>query len=182
MGFKKEAIINFRTPFNYDKPDNKQFVLQGKLKSIPEIQQLSLAGTPPITSGINISTMKFNKDGKVIETSIEIKQADTAYFNLYNIKMLAGRQLQQSDTIKEYVVNDTYAKFLGYNNPADILGQSMEHGTRKIPIVGVLADINTKSLHHAIQPLAFTSQGNVHSVFHISLGKKDPLLMHGKPR
>jgi len=171
MGFKKDAIINFRIPL-YDKPDNKQFVLQGKLKAIPEIERLSLAGSPPASSGISISTLKFNKDGKEIETSVETKNADTAYFSLYNIKLLAGRPLQQSDTTKEYVINNAYAKFLGYNNPADIIGQSIVGGSRNVPIVGVIDDIHTKSLHQAIKPLAFTSRANSHSTFHIALGSR----------
>ncbi|HKB43414.1 MAG TPA: ABC transporter permease, partial [Chitinophagaceae bacterium] len=69
MGFKKEAIINFNVPYNYQHPDNKQFVLQDKLKSIPGIERLSLAGVPPAYNGINISTMKtINKAGKEVET------------------------------------------------------------------------------------------------------------------
>jgi len=169
MGFKKEAIINFSTPYNYQHPDNKQFVLQAKLKSIPGIQKLSLAGSPPANEGINVSTMKFNKNGKVIESSVEEKRADTGYFELYKMKLIAGRNLQQSDTLKEYVINETYSKMLGYNNPADVIGQLLDKGDRKIPIVGVLADIHTKSLHNPIQPLAFSSEAKNHSTFHIAL-------------
>lgn len=169
MGFKKEAIINFIAPLNYENPDGKQFVLQQKLKSIPGIQQLSLAGPPPATSGTSITTMKFVKDGKEIETSVESKEADTAYFGLYKMKLIAGRNLQQSDTTIEYVVNEAYARFLGFKDPAEIVGQLIERGNAKIPIVGVLADISTKSTHTAIQPLAFRSYALYHSYFHIAL-------------
>jgi putative ABC transport system permease protein len=169
MGFKKDAIIFFHTPFNFQHPDNKQFVLQEKLRSIPGIQKLSLAGFPPANEGVNISTMKFNKNGKETETSVEVKEADTAYFDLYKMKLVAGRNLQQSDTLREYVINENYAKLLGYNNPADIVGQTLGRSDRKIPIVGVLADIHTKSLHTTIQPLAFFSQAKRHSTFHIAL-------------
>jgi ABC-type antimicrobial peptide transport system permease subunit len=173
MGFKKDAIINVRTPFNFQHPDNKQFVLQEKLKSIPGIEKLSLAGSAPANNGINISTMKvINKKGKEIEASVEVKQADTNYFDLYKIKLLAGRNLQQSDTTLEYVINETYVKLLGFNNPADILNRLMIHGNKKIPIVGVLADIHTKSLHTPIQPLAFSSEARLHSTFHIALPAK----------
>ena len=170
LGFKKEAIINFNTPFNFMNPDNKQFILQEKLKRIPEIQQLSLAGSPPASQNLSISTMKFKKDGKEIETSVEVKQADTSYFDLYKMKLLAGRNLQQSDTVREYVINEAYARFLGYKNPADIIGKQTDRGNGTgIPIVGVIANINTKSLHQAIQPLVFTSQSRFHTTFHIAL-------------
>ena len=170
MGFKKDAIITFKTPYDYQHPDNKQFVLQQKLRSIPGIQMMSLAGPPPAYQGYNISTMKMiGKNGKEIESSVEVKQADTNYFGLYKMKLLAGRNVQQSDTTKEYVINETYARILGYNDPSAIIGQMLNRGDRKIPIVGVLADIHTKSLHSPIQPLAFASEAKEHYIFHIAL-------------
>jgi len=173
MGFKKDAIINFNVPYNRQHPDKKQFVLQEKLKSIPGIQKLSLAGPPPATDGIEISTMKVvNKAGKEIETSVEVKQADTNYFDLYKMKFLAGRNLRQSDTLNEYVINETYARFLGYKDPADIIGHFIDRSDKKVPIVGVLADIHTKSLHSSIQPLAFSNENESHPTFHIALMPK----------
>ena len=173
MGFKKDAIITFRTPYNYQHPDNKQFVLQQKLRSIAGIQKLSLAGPPPANQGYNISTMKMiGKNGKEIESSVEVKQADTNYFDLYKMKLIAGRNLQQSDTTKEYVINQTYARVLGYHDPAGIIGQTLDRGDRKIPIVGVLADIHSKSLRSPIQPLAFSSEAQEHYTFHIALPPK----------
>ena len=173
MGFKKDAIITFRAPYNYQHPDNKQFVLQQKLRSIPGIQKMSLAGPPPANEGYNISTMKMiGKNGKEIESSVEVKQADTNYFDLYKMKLLAGRRLQQSDTIKEYLINETYCSILGYKDPADIIGQTLAHGDSKIPIVGVFADIHTKSLHSPIQPVAFSSEAKEHYTFHVALPPK----------
>jgi putative ABC transport system permease protein len=130
---------------------------------------MSLAGSPPATAGTSSTTMKFNKDGKEIETTVEIKQADTAYFGLYHMKLLAGRNLHQSDTVREYVVNEHYARFLGFSNPADIVGKFIERNKAQIPVVGVLADFNTKSVHTAITPLVYTSQQKVHRNFHIAL-------------
>lgn len=173
MGFRKDAIIYFNTPYNYHHPDNKQFVLQDKLKSITGIQKMSLGGLPPAHNGVNISTVKaINKTGKEIEASVEMKLADTNYFDLYNLKLLAGRGLQQSDTLKEYVINENYARLLGYQNPADIIGHTLDRGRAKVPIVGVVADIHTKSLHTAIQPLAFSSEAKYHYTFHIALPSK----------
>lgn len=169
MGFRKEAIINFRAPFDYYNPDGKQFVLQEKLRSIPGIEQMSLAGAPPATGGTSSTTMKFVKDGKEIETTVETKQADTNYFRLYQMKFLAGRGLQQSDTTREYVVNEHYARFLGFQNPADIVGKTIKRDKAQIPVVGVLADIHTKSVRQAITPLVYYSEQPRHSNFHIAL-------------
>ncbi|MGH2565629.1 MAG: ABC transporter permease, partial [Ginsengibacter sp.] len=169
LGFRKDAIINFNTPYNYQHPDDKQFILQQKLRAIPGIEKLSLAGPPPASPNFNISTMKFNKDGKEIETSVQVKTADTNYFDLYKMKIIAGRNLQQSDTLREYLVNEAYVKFLGYKNPADIVGKTVDQGKNKIPIVGVLADFNTSSLHSKIMPLIYICQARSHHTFSVLL-------------
>jgi hypothetical protein len=130
---------------------------------------MSLAGQPPAATGTNIQTMKFVKDGKETETSVEVKQADTNYIHLYKIKILAGRNLEQSDTTREYLVNEAFTKFLGYKNPADILGKTVGYSNYKFPIVGVLADVHTKSLREAIRPVAFKCAAKSHTVFHIAL-------------
>ncbi|MFT3911712.1 MAG: ABC transporter permease [Ferruginibacter sp.] len=173
LGFKKEAIINFNTPYDYQHPDNKQFVLQQKLKEVPGIERLSLAGAPPADKNYNISTIKFNNGKKDIETSVEVKDADTAYFGLYKMKLIAGRNVQQSDTTKEFVINETFCKQLGYKDPNAIIGQFLIKGDRKTPIVGVLADFYAKSLHADIPPLAYSSEALEHSTFHIALPPKD---------
>ncbi|MCB0602152.1 MAG: ABC transporter permease, partial [Saprospiraceae bacterium] len=169
MGFQRDAIISFRAPYNYMNPDNKQYVLNDRLRSIPGIEKMSLAGAPPASNSTNTTSMEFTEDGKDIETMVEVKNADTSYFNLYGIRLLAGRNLQPSDTLKEYVINEYYCHFLGYDNPQDIIGKTIKRNTRNIPIVGVVNDINTKSVARAIGPLAFASIGKNHSTFHVKL-------------
>jgi ABC-type antimicrobial peptide transport system permease subunit len=171
MGFKKEAIINFKTPYDFKKPGANQLVLLEKLKAIPGIQQISLAGSAPASNNISITTMQFiNKAGKQTETSAEIIMVDSAYIHLYKMKLLAGRNLEQSDTAREYLINETYARLLGYNDPADIIGKSFTRGDGGgFPVVGVLADIHTKSMHQSIQPLALKCQSKGHTTFHLAL-------------
>jgi putative ABC transport system permease protein len=174
LGFKKDAIINFRAPYNPFNPDTKQYVLLEKIKSIPGIQLVSLSGAPPASEGISISTFEFDNGNKKIETSAEVIMADSAYINLYKMKLLAGRNLQQSDTAKEYLINETYLKLLGYKNPADIIGKSFARGDGGgLPIVGVLADFHTKSTHTAIQPLILKCQAKGHTTFHVALNPKE---------
>jgi hypothetical protein len=174
MGFRKDAIITVNAPFNFQHPDNKQFVLQEKLKSIPGIEKISLAGAPPASSNTNMSTIKFNKDGKDIETTVEVKSADTNYINLYHLRLLAGRNLYQSDTAREYLVNEAYARFLGFQHPADIIGKFVRRGSKeKAPVVGLLADFHSKSTQELIRPLVLDCEAKYHSTFGILLGPKE---------
>ena len=105
MGFRKDAIINFSAPFTREEETkNTRFVLQSKLKSIPEIQGISLAGSPPASSSLSMQTMKFKKDGKELETTVEVKHADTNYLSLYNMKLVAGSDLFSGSHFFHYVL------------------------------------------------------------------------------
>jgi putative ABC transport system permease protein len=173
MGFRKDAIINFQTPYNFANPDRKQFILLEKLKSIPGIEQISLAGPPPASTNRTISTLSFHRDEKDIETSVEMKDADTSYIQLYQLKLLAGRNLRQSDTVSEFLVNLSCLKALGYSHPEDIVGKFTGKGTQKeIQIVGVIDDFHSKSTHELITPLVLTCEAQHHHFFHVALKTK----------
>src|SRR5258706_846195 len=116
-----------------------------------------------------MSTMKFNNGKKEIETTVEVKYADVDYFNLYKIKLLAGRFPVPSDSSREYVMNENYARFLGFKNPADAVGKFIDRSGKKIPVVGVLADFYSQSLHNPIKPLIYTADKESQTDFHILL-------------
>jgi ABC-type antimicrobial peptide transport system permease subunit len=84
------------------------------------------------------------------------------------MKLLAGRNLQQSDTSKEYVINETYAKLLGFPKPQDAVGKMIGNDA-VFTIVGVIADFNTKSTHNPIKPLLFTAANKKSYTLHLAL-------------
>ena len=104
--------------------------------------------------------------------TVEVKYADTAYFDLYQMRLLAGRNLQQSDTTKEYIINETYAKLLGFSKPQDAVDK-MIGSDAVYPIVGVIADFNTKSTHDPIKPLLYTAANKRSYTVHIALKQGD---------
>lgn len=178
LGFKKDGIITVQTPFNFADFNDKAAALKStqtrevllhNLQALPGINQACLAGAPPANSGTSMKTMKFNNGKKEIETTVEVKYADADYFNLYHMKLVAGRLLHRSDSLTEYVINESYAKFLGFNNPADAIGKLIEGGKGGIPIVGIVHDFYSQSLHTQIKPLAFYSLYPIESELHIAL-------------
>ncbi|MFT3935258.1 MAG: ABC transporter permease [Chitinophagaceae bacterium] len=168
MGFKKDAIIYFDVPFSYYNifhPDPKRFVLLKDLKAIPGVELVSLATTTPSSYGWNIESLVYNDGKKEIKTDVRTKGADTNYLQLYHIKLLAGRNIQESDTSREYVINETYMHVLGFQHPKDVLNKQI--GDR--PVVGVMADFNQQSLHEPVKPLLVEANDKFSSTFHIAL-------------
>jgi putative ABC transport system permease protein len=172
MGFKKDAIIYFAAPFNFNNlsiPDTKRFVLLNELKSIPGIEMISNGQAPPSSTSWSMSTLTYKDGKKEIQTDVSLKDGDTNYLKLYHIKLLAGRNVEQCDTTKEYVINETYMHILGFQQPSDVLNKNINGK----PIIGVMANFNQQSLHAPVKPLAFSSNCKYGYTFHIALKPQD---------
>jgi len=168
MGFKKDAVIMVSTPFiftNPGKPDNRRIVLLNEIKRMPGIQIASLGGNAPASDGWNSRSMKYKDGKKEIETDARQKYGDTNYLKLYHIPLLAGRNVQQSDTTNEYVINETFMHVLGVQKPVDMINKRIN----QLPVVGVMADFNQESLHAAVKPMTFSSEMGNSFELHIAL-------------
>jgi len=158
LGFKKDAIIVINSPWKA-RTIGHNLVLLNKLRAIPQIELVSMGNAAPF-SGSTTSTRVSYKDGKKeIQTEVEMKFGDENYLKLYQIKLLAGRTLQAGDTSTSFLINNTYAKVLGFRNPHDAIGKQVDNlnNQKKMTIVGVMADFYERPIHSAINPLAFLS-------------------------
>lgn len=171
LGYKKDAIVSFSTPFNFfsDKEDSRRFALLDKLKAIPAIENIALGRAAPAHPGASSTTMKVDNGNKETELTVETINADPGYFNIYKMKLVAGKLPAQSDTAKEYLINEAFAKAIGFTSPADAVGKMVNRGKYKLPIVGVLADFHTKSTHEPIKPLAYSSVRKQSYTIHLAL-------------
>jgi putative ABC transport system permease protein len=168
LGFKKDAIVCLNTSYN-DTVRSHPFMLMEKLKAIPEIALVSLANNPPSTNNLWTSTIKFRDGKKETEADVQIKLADTNYLRLFQIKLLAGTNLPCSDTTTSVVINESYAKTLGFKNPNQAIGKFIQWDKKNIPICGVVANFHQRSLHDPIKPLLFTTKTRQMRAINIAL-------------
>lgn len=155
MGFKKDAIVYFYTPWQ---DSIHKMALAEELRRWPEVQMLSQHESPPAQSGYSSNVMTFKKDGEELSHNVFRKFGDTSYIHLYGLQLLAGRNLLPSDTVKEMIINETYARQLGFQHPEEVIGQLLGYNDKEVPVVGVVSDFHTRSLHNAIEPVAIANQ------------------------
>ena len=167
LGFKKDAIVYFRT--NDRESAKKKPVLLNKLKAIPGIAMISISSNPPSSNGMWSSTMNFNDGKKEIRENVQVKFADSNYFRMYGLHLLAGTSASQSDTTNAVVINETYLHVLGYQDPQRIIGKQINWNNGNRTIVGVMADFHQRSLHESINPLVVANGTAKASVFNIAL-------------
>ena len=166
LGFKRDAVLYFRTN---DREDAiKKTVLLDKLRAMPGVALVSLSSNPPSSNGTWTSTMDFNDGKKEIKENVEVKLADSNYFRLYGLRLLAGTSAPQSDTTNAVAINETYLHFLGFQDPQKAIGRviSWNGDTR---IVGVVADFFPRSLRSPIKPLVVANGTRNATVFNIKL-------------
>ncbi|MCW3462192.1 ABC transporter permease [Chitinophaga nivalis] len=164
MGFRKDAILTINTPFQ-EKAGNKRNSLQEKIRAIPEVAMVSLGGRAPIMGGTMSSTLTMNNGRQEIEKNVEMRYGDSLYTRLYQLKIVAGTNLTNSDTVREWLLNEKAVRAFGYKQPEDILGAQISG----FPVVGVVSNFNTEKVDRDIPILAITSAASSHRVMHVLL-------------
>lgn len=179
MGFARDAIITAQIPWKtiMDTKLDKRDALRDEVKHIAGVAMVSL-GTQPASRGYssNIHDVKTRKG--IVSFNLFRKYVDTDYIPLYQLPLVAGRNLQPSDTIREYVINETAAREMGFARPADAVGAFLkENGgdaNRTVPVVGVVKDFHAQSFHEKIKPIALMTNRESLSMMNIKLsGRSD---------
>jgi putative ABC transport system permease protein len=158
LGFDKEAIVNI--PIPSDSANRlKLESFRNSLEQIPGIKKLTFGMASPSDNGNWNSDFRFDKSTKNSEFSASFKWADTNYFKTYNLQLVAGRVYFQTDTVREFVVNETLVKKLGIANPQDIIGKELNFWDGEIvaPVVGVVKDYHVNSLRDPISAVVMGS-------------------------
>ncbi len=174
LGFKRNAIIYFTVNYR-DTSIQRKLVLAENLKRLPEVSMVGLSTGPPTSTNSWSSTIKYKNGKKEVETDVEMKFADTQYLNQFQLKLKSGKNIPKSDTVTQFLINETYAKLLGFSDPKDVVGKYLEWSGKQILVSGVLSDFHQKSLHEKIKPLAIGNWGKIERVFSINLQSTNKL-------
>ena len=87
----------------------------------------------------------------------EIIYADHEFLNTFGMELVEGRYYSPefpSDGGDAWVINETAARAMGFEKGATV-GQVITIDNRTGTVVGVVRDFHSRSLHNAIEPLAF---------------------------
>jgi ABC-type antimicrobial peptide transport system permease subunit len=76
------------------------------------------------------------------------------------MKIVAGRNLLHTDSLKELVINETFSRQLGFKRPREAIGKMLTTPSnhKSYPIVGVVADFHEGSFHEVIQPVVIVNE------------------------
>ncbi len=167
LGFKKEAILYF--PTNYYQPRAKVNLLLQELHSVPGIAMLSLASDPPSTNSTWTTSMDYNDGKKTVHKDVQIKTVDSNYVKMFGLHLLAGANITQSDTTNSFIINEAFAHDLGFREPQQALGKTLNFNDHDQRIVAVVANFHQKSLHEPIKPIVLANGNMAATVINVAL-------------
>ncbi|MFC3196060.1 ABC transporter permease [Parapedobacter deserti] len=147
LGFDKEAIVNLSIPDAGNAAKMK--TLQHRLSAINGVKHVSLNFQPPASGSNNSTDIRYDNRPDTERWSINMKFADDRYLSTFNIPLVAGRNFFPSDTVKEFLVNETFVKNLHLASPEQVIGKriSVNGDENQGTIVGVVKDFHNYSLH-----------------------------------
>jgi len=98
-------------------------------------------------------------NGEKKQVSVNFENASPNYTRFFGIKVVAGEAFDKVNPKNQYLVNETFAKQIGYANP---VGKeiNLRGGFPPGVIKGVVKDFNYSSLHSKIEPLLISSVDN----------------------
>ncbi|HEY1166182.1 MAG TPA: ABC transporter permease, partial [Chitinophaga sp.] len=153
MGFTRDAIVN--VPFRNDSAGNAKIAyLRDQLQQIKGVRQLSFSNAAPSNEGNWWTGFKFDHQAEETKFPSITRWVDYNFLGTYDIKLIAGRNLTSTDSVAEFLVNETLVQKLGLK-PADVLNKEIDvwNGQIKGPIVGVVKDFAAGTLKEAVAPV-----------------------------
>jgi len=175
IGFDKNAIVNI--PFPGDSAGTSKLdYLRKELAGVKGIQNISFSSNTPIEDdNDNWTTFNFNHAAKETDFYAIIKWVDNNYLPTYKLPLVAGRNLEASDTAREFLVDELLLKNLGIKDPKDAINKtvSLWGGHLNGTIVGVIKEFNSRSFRRDLAPVLMTTFKRAYGVAGIKLSTND---------
>lgn len=158
LGFSGDQVI--KIPFNYQQYDKKLTKYQTTRQELLKMSGVTDVSTFAGSFGNSTnSSSGFTHNGIFVQPrNVEM---DFGFLDMMKIKVVQGRDLSPkfaSDTIDNWLINETLAKTLNLKNPINTIvtsGWGNEKGNMKFKIVGVVKDFNITGLQDKIPPMVF---------------------------
>ena len=171
LGFAREAIVTVHMP-----SDSvgllRQMPLRQELLRDPGVEGFSYSFMAPTDYSGSWSDFKYGtvKSG----FGVSIRWADTGYFSLYKLGLVAGRLYRNdgsSDTTMEFIVNETCVRKLGVRHPQDVIGHQINFWDGQVvgKIVGVVKDYHVSSLKDSMAPVVMWPSRNLYRTANIKV-------------
>jgi len=153
-GFDSEGVITL------DNPGAGRGQMQRyaeAVSSLPGVSDAILQGHAPMGRDHPTASFVYRyADMKGMrETKVEVEIGDSSFIPFYKMKLVSGGDVYQGENIVPVVINETYARMLGFKDPKRAAGSQLLYRENGLwyTVSGVVKDYHQSSFHETIRPL-----------------------------
>lgn len=153
LGFDQELVYTFDISGD-SLSQSKMAGFKQRLLQLPGVESVAFGSDQPSSGSTWMTNFSFGRGMPDQKFNTNIKFCDGDYQKTYGIRLAAGRWLEQSDTTKEYLINETLMRKVGISKAEEVIGKEVRlGGGRYRPVVGVIKDFHAHSAHQEIAPM-----------------------------
>jgi putative ABC transport system permease protein len=176
LGLNLDQVLAVRGPRVLNESVDRSVAMSGflaELRKLPGVQGAALSSSLP-GQGFNWNGAAIRKATDDPSKALEgvATYIDSAFASLYGLKLVAGQEFNQVTTQDVegapwmVIINETTAKNLGFNSPAEAVNEALDIGGNNARVIGVYKDFKWSSAHQVQQNIVFgrTTRGRHVSV------------------
>lgn len=150
IGFEKESVVEINIG---DSQESNLSTLKSQLLSESFVSNVSFSNTGTVSGSMWGGDFTFS--GEDIKEGVsQIKFVDNAYINTYGLQLVVGQNINETAGTIQHIVNQKFVKLLGYGSDySKVIGKNLKLWGNEGPIIGVVKDFVTTSLHQEIEPV-----------------------------
>ena len=169
LGFDKEAIVSVFIPEPSEEVSNN---IRNQLASNPLVEEVSFMIGGPTASSNNHSNMDYAPLDLEEPANGNFKAVDEHYIDLFGLKLIAGRNFRNSDSLNVTVVNRKVTQWMGFEDPAQAIGEKLSTGySGDKTIVGVIEDFHAYTLYRPMDFVLLVNDPRLRYFMGVKLAK-----------
>lgn len=151
LGFQKDQMLVI------DVQGTGTDALKNEMARLLQVKSVSYSSSVPGSSNSRAYSEVENSKGELQVANLDLYFVDYDYIPQYKIEVVAGRPFSKefgTDSTGSLIINETAAKYFGYDSPKEAIGRRFKQWGREGKIIGVIKDFHFRSLQESIAPLS----------------------------
>ena len=119
------------------------------------VRRVILQGNPPMGRDQDEVTFVYRGKNSFHRVAVRTEIGDENFLPFYGMRLVAGTNIYEGENVKPVLINETYARALGFAHPQDALQAQLYRLRDNMPytVMGVVADYHQTSFHETIKPM-----------------------------
>ena len=172
LGFTRDAVVTVPVGSN----DEKLKSLKSQILELSGVGMVTSCYGTPASNESNWGTSVWFENRQQAEIfNIQFKGADEDYLKTFDLELVAGRNLLPGDTIREFIVNETFLRKMNIGSAEEVLGKTLgiNGGRFSGPIVGVIRDFYDRSFREEKNAVCVTTSLDHYNIYAIRLAGRN---------